>query len=42
LELSLTARNLGDGGHGEFTGEATRAEIGRTFYAGLIWHFDAR
>lgn len=42
LELSLAARNLGDGGHGEFTGVATRAEIGHSFHAGFIWHFDAR
>jgi iron complex outermembrane receptor protein len=41
LELSLAALNLGDGGHGEFTGVDTRVEIGRTFHAGLIWHFDA-
>jgi iron complex outermembrane receptor protein len=42
LELSLSARNLGDGGHGEFTNVATRAEIGRSYYAGFIWRFDAR
>jgi iron complex outermembrane receptor protein len=42
LELSLSARNLGDGGHGEFTNMATRAEIGRSYYAGFIWRFDAR
>jgi hypothetical protein len=33
---------LGDGGHGEFTNMATRAEIGRSYYAGFIWRFDAR
>jgi iron complex outermembrane receptor protein len=42
LELSLAARNLGDGGHGEFTAVDTRAEIGRSFYAGFIWYFGAR
>jgi iron complex outermembrane recepter protein len=42
VELSFAARNLADGGHGEFTSVTTRAEIGRSFYAGLRWDFDAR
>ena len=42
VELSLAGRNLGDGGHGEFTNVATRAEIGRTFHAGVTWRFGAR
>ncbi len=42
LELSFAARNLADGGHGEFTSVATRAEIGRSFYAGFRWDFDTR
>jgi hypothetical protein len=42
LELSLSARNLTDGGHGEFTAAATRIEIGRSIYAGLRWEFGTR
>jgi iron complex outermembrane receptor protein len=41
LELSLAARNLSDGGHGEFSDVATRAEIGRSVHASVQWHFDA-
>ena len=42
LELWLTGRNLGDGGHGEFGAEATRTEVGRSFHAGIRWEFGAR
>jgi outer membrane receptor for ferrienterochelin and colicin len=42
VEVSLTGRNLGDGGHGEFTDAATRAEIGRAIYAGVTWRFEPR
>jgi iron complex outermembrane receptor protein len=42
VELSLAGRNLADGGHGEFNGADTRAEIGRSFHASVLWHFDAR
>jgi iron complex outermembrane receptor protein len=41
VELSIAARNLGDGGHGEFTGAQTRAEIGRSVHASVLWRFDA-
>jgi iron complex outermembrane receptor protein len=40
LEVSLAVTNLADGGHGEFTGIATRTEVGRTVYLGLRWRFD--
>jgi iron complex outermembrane receptor protein len=39
VELALLARNLGDGGHGEFTSIATRTEIGRGVYATVRWDF---
>jgi iron complex outermembrane receptor protein len=42
LELSLSGRNLADGGHGEFTTVAFRAEIGRSIYASVRWDFAAR
>jgi iron complex outermembrane receptor protein len=42
LELSVGVRNVGDGGHGEFTAIETRAEIERTFQAGFTWRFGAR
>ena len=42
LELSLAGRNLGDGGHGEFTAIQTRSEIERSFYVGVRWYFDLR
>jgi iron complex outermembrane receptor protein len=42
LELSLSARNLADGGHGEFTSATYRIEVGRSIYAGLRWDFAAR
>jgi iron complex outermembrane receptor protein len=42
IELSLAARNLADGGHGEFTDVATRTEVGRSIYASVRWEFDAR
>jgi iron complex outermembrane receptor protein len=42
LELSVAARNLGDGGHGEFTIVDTRMEVGRSIYGGFIWRFDPR
>lgn len=42
LEIALAARNLGDGGHGEFTPVQTRTEVERSIYAGVSWHFDAR
>jgi iron complex outermembrane receptor protein len=41
-ELALLARNLADGGHGELTSIATRAEIGRGVYASVRWDFDTR
>jgi outer membrane receptor protein involved in Fe transport len=42
VELSLAARNLAGGGHGEFTAISTRTEIGRSVYASIRWDFDAR
>jgi iron complex outermembrane receptor protein len=42
VELSLAARNLADGGHGEFSSVTTRTEIERSFYLGLRWDFDLR
>jgi iron complex outermembrane recepter protein len=42
LELSLSARNLADGGHGEFTSAQYRIEIGRSICAGFRWDFAAR
>jgi iron complex outermembrane recepter protein len=41
LELSLAAWNLADGGHGEFTPVATRAEIRRSIVASVRWQFDS-
>ena len=40
LELSLAARNLSDGGHGEFSSVTTRTEVGRSYHVSLRWHFD--
>ena len=42
VELSLGAWNLTDGGHGEFTSEATRTEVRRSVFASVRWHFDTR
>jgi len=42
LELAIAARNLADGGHGEFTSVETRTEIGWSVYVSLNWQFDAR
>ena len=42
LELAIAARNLGDGGHGEFGAIATRTEVKRSFHASVRWQFDAR
>jgi iron complex outermembrane receptor protein len=42
VELSLAARNLADGGHGEFSSVTTRTEVERSFYLGLRWDFDLR
>ena len=42
LELAIGARNLGDGGHGEFGAPATRTEVERNVYASVRWQFDAR
>jgi len=41
IELSLAGRNLVGGGHGEFTSEATRTEIGRSYYLAVRWNFPA-
>jgi iron complex outermembrane receptor protein len=42
LELALVARNLCDGGHGEFGAVETRSEIEPAVFASLRWTFDAR
>ena len=42
LEISIAGRNLGDGGHGEFTNVLTRTELAPSAYAGLRWNFDLR
>jgi iron complex outermembrane receptor protein len=41
LEVFVAGHNLADGGHGEFTSELTRTEVGRSAYVGLRWHFGA-
>ena len=42
VELSVVGRNLVGGGHGEFTSETTRTEIGRSYYVGVRWDFAGR
>jgi iron complex outermembrane receptor protein len=39
LELSVTGKNLFDGGHGEFTDVATRTEIGRSVFFKILSQF---
>jgi iron complex outermembrane receptor protein len=40
LELNITGRNLLDSGHGEFTDETTRTEIGRSIFFNVVTRFD--
>jgi iron complex outermembrane receptor protein len=42
LEMFVAGRNVADAGHGEFADRETRAEIGRSVYAGFVWQFGAR
>jgi iron complex outermembrane receptor protein len=42
LEIWIAARNLGSGGHGEFSAIGTRTEVERSFHAGLRWRFGDR
>lgn len=39
VEVSLAAFNLLDKGHPEFGSTVARSEIGRSFYAKMLWKF---
>jgi iron complex outermembrane recepter protein len=39
LEVWVAARNLGSGGHGEFSAIGTRTEVERSFHIGARWNF---